>query len=137
MNADLIDTSAWVEYLRGTGSPAHLEVRRLLFEPGSAVVTTQPVAMELLAGATSPQALRKLEMLTNGLQLVSVDAHVDFQAAAAIYRLVRHSGHTVRKLLDCLIAAVAARAGATLVHRHVDFEAIAECLPALQSRSLR
>ncbi len=26
----LVDTSAWVEYLRATGSPANLEVRRLL-----------------------------------------------------------------------------------------------------------
>ena len=26
----LLDTSVWIEYLRATGSSAHLEVRRLL-----------------------------------------------------------------------------------------------------------
>jgi hypothetical protein len=31
-NAVLIDSSAWIEYFRATGSPAALKVRRLLSE---------------------------------------------------------------------------------------------------------
>jgi predicted nucleic acid-binding protein len=55
----------------------------------------------------------------------------DFDLAASIYRSVRHRGHTVRSGLDCLIAAMAYRSEATLVHRDVDFTRIAEAVPDL------
>jgi predicted nucleic acid-binding protein len=38
-------------------------------------------------------------------------------------------GETVRKLEDCLVAAVALRHGATLLHRDHDFEVIARHAP--------
>ncbi|MGH4018574.1 MAG: type II toxin-antitoxin system VapC family toxin [Pseudonocardiaceae bacterium] len=133
---ELIDSSAWIEYLRRTGSAAHLEVRRLIREQHSVIVTTEPVVMELLSGATNDRVLRKLEELTAGLHLLPVDAALDYRDAAAIYRTVQRGGRTVRKLLDCLIASVAVRTGATLVHRDRDFDVVAECVPDLQVRSL-
>lgn len=132
----LIDTSVWIEYLRRTGSPAHLEVRRLIHEDQPALVTTEPVIMELLAGASDDRAVRKLEELAGGLPLLPVDAVLDYRDAAAIHRSVRRSGQAVRKLLDCLTAAVAVRTGATLVHQDRDFDVIAACLPDLTVRSL-
>ncbi|MFN2496229.1 MAG: PIN domain nuclease [Pseudonocardiaceae bacterium] len=108
---ELIDSSAWIEYLRRTGSRAHLEVRRLIQEQRSAIVTTEPVVMELLAGATEDRVLRQLEKLITGLRLLPVDPAVDYSDAATIYRTARRSGRTVRKLLDCLIASVAVRTG--------------------------
>ncbi|MGH3907146.1 MAG: type II toxin-antitoxin system VapC family toxin [Pseudonocardiaceae bacterium] len=133
---ELIDSSAWIEYLRRTGSPAHLEVRRLIRENHSVIVTTEPVIMELLSGATNALVAKKLEELTAGLRLLPVDADLDYRDAAAIYRTARRGGQTVRKLLDCLIASVAVRTGATLVHRDRDFDVLAACLPDLQVRSL-
>lgn len=49
----LIDTSAWVEYFRATGSAAATEVRRLLSKKAEQVVICEPVAMEILAGAST------------------------------------------------------------------------------------
>lgn len=46
---------------------------------------------------------------------------MDYAAAAELYRAVLLSGHTVRSSVDCLIAAVALRTGAVLVHRDRDF----------------
>lgn len=132
---ELIDSSAWIEYLRRTGSQAHLEVRRLIRENHSAIVTTEPVVMELLAGATDDRVLRQLEELTAGLRLLPVDPAVDYRDAATIYRTARRRSRTVRKLLDCLIASVAVRTGATLVHRDHDFDVVATCLPDLRIRS--
>ncbi|MDN5914443.1 MAG: PIN domain nuclease [Pseudonocardia sp.] len=133
----LVDTSAWVEYLRGTGSPANIEVRRMLQEAPDRVATTEPVVMEVLAGATSAAVLAKLETLTSGLRQLPLDPSVDFHAAAAAYRSARGGGSTVRKLLDCLIAAVAVRTGAVLVHRDRDFDELEHVLPDLRTRSLR
>lgn len=137
MSALLLDTSAWVEYLRDTGSPACEEVGRLLLAPASAVATTPPVVMELLAGATSDAALRDLERLTSGLPQLSLEPTLDFHAAAAVYRAARRSGTTVRGLVDCLVAVVAERHGATLVHRDADLHRIGQLLPALDALDLR
>lgn len=133
---NLVDSSAWIEFLRGTGSSAHLEVRRLLHDEPSTVAVTEPVAMELLAGATGSRALGQIEKLVAGLTLLPVDAAVDYHDAAAAYRAVRSRGGTVRKVLDCLIATVAVRTGAVLVHRDRDFDALAPALPDLRVRSL-
>lgn len=132
----LVDTSAWIEYLRGTGSPAHLEVRRLLREQPGEVAVTEPVIMELLAGPTDQRVVTRLEQLVDGLPLICVDAILDYRAAAAAYRAARLSGRPVRSLVDCLIAVVAARTGSVVMHRDRDFDVLAQSLPDLRVHSL-
>jgi predicted nucleic acid-binding protein len=103
--------------------------------PGD-VAITEPIIMELLAGATSDRAFDQIDKLSRGLRLLPVDASVDYRDAAVVYRAVRRGGNTVRKTMDCLIAVVAARTGATLVHRDRDFDVLAAALPDLRVRSL-
>ena len=133
---ELIDSSAWIEFLRATGSRANLAVRQLVQERPHELAVTEPVVMELLAGAADERAFAQIEKLTSGLPLLSVDVVVDYRDAALAYRAVRARGATVRKLLDCLIAVVAIRTGAVLVHRDRDFDVLATALPDLQVRSL-
>jgi predicted nucleic acid-binding protein len=133
---ELIDSSAWVEFLRRTGSRANVEVRELMQHRPDTVAITEPVVMELLAGATSERTFEQLEKLTGGLRLLTVDPALDYHSAAVAYRAVRANGGAVRKLLDCLIAAVALRTGATVVHRDRDFDVLAAALPDLRVRSL-
>ena len=45
----------------------------------------------------------------------------DYDHAAALYRTCRRNGETVRRLIDCLIAAVAIRSNASVLHADVDF----------------
>jgi predicted nucleic acid-binding protein len=133
---ELIDSSAWVEFLRRTGSRANIAVRELLRERPGDVAMTEPVIMELLAGATGDRAFQQIDKLSRGMRLLPVDASVDYRDAAIAYRAVRRSGHAVRKTMDCLIAMVAVRTGATLVHRDRDFDVLAAALPDLRVRSL-
>jgi predicted nucleic acid-binding protein len=133
----LVDTSVWIEYLRGTGSAGHRELRHLLHHETDRVTVTEPVTMEILSGETSPAALAQVEMLLGGLRRISFDAASDFHSAAAIYRAARTAGITVRTLLDCLIAAVAIRTDLTLLHRDRDYEHLADVIPQLRTRSLR
>ena len=121
----LIDTSAWIEYLRATGSVAAIEVRRLLSTEPDRVVICEPVAMEILSGAVDDDRYAKLEQLVNGLPSLKIDDAVDFRSAAAIYRAARRAGQTIRSINDCLIAALSIRHGATIIHRDADFEVIA------------
>lgn len=122
----LVDTSAWIEYFRATGSATSVEVRRLLSEDADQVAMCEPVAMEILSGAIDDSKYTKLEQLVNGLPSLSVDNAVDFRVAAGIYRAARRAGRTIRSINDCLIAAVAIRHGARVVHRDADFDVIAD-----------
>ena len=117
----LIDTSAWVEFLRGTGSPVCERVDELL---GARIATCDAIRMEVLAGARDDEHLQQLRRLLARATLLPTES-IDFDTAAMIYRSGRSQGKTVRKLIDCLIAAVAVRAKATLLHMDQDFTAIA------------
>lgn len=131
----LLDTSAWVDYLRGNPGLATDHVRALLGD-GAPVAVTEPIIMELLAGAGDERALAQLEALVDRLPLLAVDPLLDYRDAATIFRAARRRGHTIRKLIDCLIAAVALRMGAQVVHKDMDFEVIALVAP-LDAVSLR
>jgi len=116
----LVDTSAWVEFLQGTGSAADREVERLL---DGELAVTEPILMEVLAGARSDAHLRQLRALLGRADLVPI-LGTDYTLAAGLYRTCRQNGDTVRKLLDCLIGAVAVRTGLPLLHADQDFDAL-------------
>lgn len=124
----LADTSAWIEYLRATGSPEHLRLREAITE-GDDLVTTEVVVMELLAGAGDEARALQLRRLLARYELIALTGLADFDDAAAVYRICRRAGETVRSLSDCLIAAVAIRAAAQLLTRDRDFEVISRHTP--------
>ncbi|MDA1073383.1 MAG: PIN domain nuclease [Proteobacteria bacterium] len=116
----LIDTSAWIEFLRDTGSPACEHVDQALSDE---IAVADPIRMEVLAGARDEQhlvALRRL--LARGTQLHADPT--DFEQAAILYRHCRARGETVRKLIDCLIAAIAIRNEIALLHQDADFDVL-------------
>lgn len=117
----LVDSSAWIEFLRDTGSPVCLEVDRLI---GKGLVVTDPILMEVLAGARDERHLHDLRSLLGTAHLASCGP-ADFLAAAGIYRRCRQGGETVRRLVDCLIAAVALRRDLPVLHSDADFEVLA------------
>jgi predicted nucleic acid-binding protein len=118
----LADTSAWVEYLRGTGSATHLALRETV-RAGS-IATTDPVIMELLAGVGSPQREEQLAATLARGRYIACGPE-DFLVAARIHASCRRAGSPVRNMLDCLIASVAIREAIPVLHHDRDFEAIA------------
>jgi predicted nucleic acid-binding protein len=123
----LADTSAWVEYLRATGSKANVRIRDLL--EGDELVTTDMVLMELLAGARDDGHRDELRSLLARCEFIPTEGPGDYETAADLYRACRRSGHTVRALTDCLIASVAIRTRAALLHADADFDALARHTP--------
>lgn len=119
----LVDTSAWIEFLRATGSPVHHQVRTLVTSRAP-LATTEPVVMEVLAGARDGAHLRSLRQLLVGCDLLPVDGLAAWERAAAIWRRCRAAGDTVRSLTDCLIADVALAAKVPVLHVDRDFAAI-------------
>lgn len=117
----LIDTSAWIEFLRDTRSPACERVDELL---DAQIATCDAVRMEVFAGARDQEHLGQLRRLLARATLLPTES-IDYDTAATVYRSCRAQGRTVRKLIDCLIAAVVMRAGVSLLHFDQDFTSIA------------
>ncbi|RHW26543.1 PIN domain nuclease [Nocardioides immobilis] len=131
----LVDTSVWVDYMRGGDGPGHRALSRLKDTAIGSIATTPPISMELLAGPTDELGVRRVERVLESVPSLALEPVHDFDAAAAIFRAVRRSGRTPRSITDCLIAAVAIRHGVPLLHRDADFDAVAE-VTELDSRSL-
>jgi predicted nucleic acid-binding protein len=124
----LIDSSAWIEYLRATESPTRRCVKRLL-EDGRPIATTGVVVLEVLAGARDEPHAGKLSRLLGRCTLLPAQEPSDHEAAAAIYRVCRREGVTIRRPPDLLIATIAIRTDTPLLHLDADFDAIARHAP--------
>lgn len=129
----LADTSAWVEFDRATGSPVDLRLTDLIGTTDD-VAVTEPVVMEVLAGAKDDAREQDLRRLLHRFALLRFDAAIDFEGAARIYRTCRRAGVTPRGMVDCMIAAVAARHGATLLSADADLARVAEALGVSMDR---
>lgn len=120
----VVDTSAWVEYLRATGSPVHLSVRQLVREQAE-IAVTDVVVMEVLAGARSERHADELRDTLLQFPVLRLGGLDGGEEAARLYRTCRRAGTTVRTLTDCLVAVAAIGADAPVLHSDRDFVAIA------------
>ena len=119
----LLDTSAWVEFLRDTGSRVHLAVREIV-RADEPFATCAAIRMELLMGARDEHHLQQLSaLLARGTMLATPPGRYD--EAAALYRQARAHGVTVRRAMDCLIGAHAIAAAVPVLHADADFHGLA------------
>ena len=102
---------------------------RALLQSNERLASTDVVVMEVLAGARDDSHLSRLRRLLSGCEFLPLAGLSDYEDAAALYRLCRRAGNTVRSLTDCLIAVVAIRSGAELIHSDRDFDTIARHAP--------
>jgi hypothetical protein len=125
----LVDTSAWVEYDRATGSSVDTALTELIRDGGDLVAATEPVLMEVLAGAADESRAGQLRRLLTSFGWVRVDPVADFEGASKIYGSCRNAGITPRGLIDCMIASIAIRTGSELLTADRDFTAMATVVP--------
>lgn len=118
----LVDTSVWIEFLRGTQSPHHLWLRRQI-KDGANLAWAEPVLVELANGRG--EDLTNVQRMLLGATLLSVE-HDDWIRAAELLRATRSGGTTVRSTNDALLAAVALRADVPLIARDRDFPLLAQ-----------
>lgn len=118
----LVDTSAWVFSLRRRPNQAILRRIDRLFDEGT-IATCGLIELELLARAVSPQEFARLEERLSGPRRLSTEEG-DWKAAARLDFSLRRAGITVGST-DLLLAALAIRHNAVLVHADRDFDLVA------------
>lgn len=122
----IVDTTVWVDYLRGTSTPQADWLDRELTRQRLGL--TDLILCEVLQGIPSDQQaarvlrdLRQFEIFdTGGVELAV--------AAARNYHHLRSRGVTVRKTIDCLIATFCILDGHGLLHNDRDFDPFEEAL---------
>lgn len=124
----VVDTSAWVEYLRATGSPADAALTDAVHASRD-IGVPEVVRLEPLAGAGTDVQVRDLQRLLGRFSAMPAASPADHETAAALYRAALRTGATVRSLLDCVVAAAALRTDSPLLARDRDFEVIARVSP--------
>lgn len=121
----LVDTTVWIDLLRGRTTSAVVRLKSLLTR-GEALIAPV-VIQELLQGASDAQSLQTLSQRFTVLPMLEPRAggltHAD---AGSLYARCRWAGITVRSPHDCLIAQTAIDHGVALLHDDRDFEFIAQ-----------
>lgn len=125
----IVDTTVWIDYLRGTPL-AHVEWldHELDLQP---LGLLDLILCELLHGVSTEKEATDLEQSLEPFIVYDTGGRSLAIAAAKNYRLLRASGITIRKTIDCLIATYCIQNKYALLHNDRDFDAFEQELGLL------
>ena len=116
----LVDSSVWIDYLRGTASP---QAEKL-----DALLGTVPLAIgdliltEVLQGCATDREFNAVKRTLATLHTVNLGGLELAIEAAKNFRKLRALGLTVRKTIDTVIATRCIMDGLELLHSDRDFD---------------
>jgi predicted nucleic acid-binding protein len=122
----IVDTTVWIDYLRGVENPQTAWLQRELTRQRLGL--TDLILCEVLQGIKDDISFAHVRDDLLRFHLFETGGKEFAIAAALNYRTLRQRGHTVRKTIDCLIATFCIEAGHQLLHRDSDFDAFEQVL---------
>jgi predicted nucleic acid-binding protein len=122
----IVDTTVWVDYLRGVQNSQTQWLNRELGHQRLGL--TEIILCEVLQGIPDDSAFARVQRELLRLEVFATGGADIGVAAAQNLRTLRRKGHTVRKTIDCLIATFCLQAGHSLLHRDRDFDAFERVL---------
>ena len=120
----VVDTTVWIDFLaaRGTAFDRHLAE---LLDADAPIALVDIVYCEILQGIRDEEACRRIRLSLRAHPILRPRGLETFEAAANLYRTGRGRGLTIRRSVDCLIAATCLENGAEIYHNDRDFDALA------------
>jgi predicted nucleic acid-binding protein len=122
----VVDTSVWIDVINDVQTPAADRCVALL-ESGAPLALTDVILTEVLQGFRTEREADRVELHLRAFPVLRLETLDDFALAARLYRQARRAGVTIRKTLDCLIAAPCVREGVPILHADQDFDRLASC----------
>ena len=122
----IVDTTVWVDYLRGTCNPETDWLDREADQERLGL--TDLILCEVLQGVRSDREFRRVREELLKFELFEAGGERLAVAAAQNFRSIREKGRTVRKTIDCLIATFCLANGHALLHRDRNFDAFEQNL---------
>jgi len=123
----VVDTSVWIDFLAGKQTPNCLLLKSAINKSEDLCVCGV-VITEVLQGIRQDKDFEKVFQILNDLIYLS-EQKTTHILAAKIYRSLRKNGKTIRKPIDCIIAATCIENSAFILHNDRDFEFISEYFP--------
>lgn len=116
----LVDSSVWIDYFRGIGTP---EADRLDGLLGSEPLATGDLILtEVLQGFASDEDFNQAHALLSSLTVIDLGGRKIAIQAARNYRKLRLLGLTVRKTIDTIIATRCIEEDFALLYSDRDFD---------------
>jgi predicted nucleic acid-binding protein len=116
----------WIDIINETESSQAIRCVGLL-EDGAPLALTDVIFNEILQGFRDEREATRVESHLREFPILRLESISDFSLASSLYRQSRREGITIRKTLDCLIAAPCVRDGVPILHRDGDFDRLASC----------
>jgi len=121
----LVDTSVWVDFFRGIQSPQanHLAT---LFTNEENVCVSGIIVTEILQGIRFEKEYKRVKALLGDVVYLAT-LRETYVLAADLFRTAQTKGITIRKTIDCLIAACAINHQVPILHKDADFDKLKQC----------
>jgi predicted nucleic acid-binding protein len=128
----LVDTSVWIDYVRGRTTNA-VQRLQVALDRGLNASLTSLIYQEILQGAESESAFRNFSVFFSSQRFLHpLDPIASHERAAKLYFDCRRRGLTIRSSTECLIAQIAIDHDVPLLHDDRDFENLAKVSPGLK-----
>jgi hypothetical protein len=120
----VVDTTVWIDFLeaRGTTFDRHLTE---LIEEQAPIALVDIVYAEVLQGIRDEETFQQTRLSLRAHPILRPRGLETFETAANLYRTARRRGLTIRRSVDCFIAATCLETGAEIFHNDRDFDALA------------
>ncbi len=132
----IIDTSVWISFFNDNKSKSANFVDDLVTNHHSVCINAI-IEMEILHGVKDESLYVTTRHYLSDFQYFPDMTREYFHKAAEIYRACRKNGVTIRKSLDCLIAANALIDNLHVAHLDRDFELISRVFPDLRTTNVK
>ncbi|MBN1625198.1 MAG: PIN domain nuclease [Deltaproteobacteria bacterium] len=115
----LVDTTVWIDIFAGR-SYAHVNALEKLIKERQDICICGIILSEVLQGIRQGSEFVRTRDLLAKLVFLPM-RYSTFLQSAEIYRTLRKKGTSIRKPMDCMIAAVAIENDVPLLHNDKDF----------------
>lgn len=130
----LVDTSVWIDFLRGRPG-AHVDFFDHLLDDPLATGLSNVIYLEILQGARDMQAFERLQHYFSTQRFYDfANVRQFYEAAAMLFHLCRRQGITVRSTLDCLIAQCAIEHDLILLHNDRNYLGLSQSASTLRQK---
>jgi predicted nucleic acid-binding protein len=116
----LVDSSVWIDYLRGNATPQADKLDSLLGTTPLAIGDL--ILTEVMQGCVTDKEFNALRRMLAALDLIVLGGVDVATQAASNVRTLRARGLTVRKTIDTVIATRCIMSGHDLLHSDRDFD---------------
>jgi predicted nucleic acid-binding protein len=123
----LVDTTVWVDFFNNNNNEK-VQILADALKFNTDIFITDIILTEILQGIREDKKYVIVKNTLLGLNFVHAKDFETYIHASDIYRECRKKGVTIRKTIDCLIAAIAIENDLTLLNNDKDFINLAKCV---------